>query len=142
MNPLFSEERGRQIFLTCLTTLTILISATAGRASSGNGSPLDWKLLADKNGIRVSYIIEECSGGQRVLFQIQNQTSEDVVVDVECKVRTRLNGKLKNIFIPSLKNAVAARSTISGTCADKPFQSTFILLPKESAFEAIQLTLK
>jgi hypothetical protein len=142
MSPRFSKTQGKQMFLTCLAALILLISTIPGRASAANGSPLEWKLLADKNGIRVSYIIEECSGGQKVLFQIQNQTSAQVVVDVECKIRTRSNGKLKNIFIPSLKNTVAARSSISGTCTDKPFQSTFIALPKGAAFEAIHLTLK
>ena len=127
----------RKKSLLCFLGLTAMVMVMMP-AKAFSQTTADWTLAAEKDGIQVSYKLADCNGHPRILFQIFNQKAVSLHVDFECKITL----KEKNILIPSLINSVEAISTLTGDCADKPFQSTFIVLPKNSSFEAITITIK
>ncbi|MEO5601879.1 MAG: hypothetical protein ABIR06_13235 [Cyclobacteriaceae bacterium] len=131
------QGRLRKKGLLCFLGLTALVIVLMP-AMAFSQTTADWTLAAEKDGIQVSYKWADCNGHPRILFQIFNHKAVSLHVDFECKITL----KGKNIFIPSLINSVEAISTLTGDCADKPFQSTFIVLPKNSSFEAITITIK
>lgn len=138
MKPDYFKKTARQMCVLCLVALTILISGNQVSASTFTEPQAGWTLLAEKGGVAVSYRLESCNGGQRILFQIKNNTAADMPVDFECKITT--DGK--DITIPSLKNTVGANSTVAGSCTDNPSQSAFVALPKDVTVEEILITIK
>ena len=100
-------------------------------------SSIDWTLASQKNGINVSYKVVQCNDGSRILFQIQNTTTSEQMVNLTCKIMT---GGVE-ILIPSLENTVHANSTLEGTCTDSAAQSTFILLSNSLVFSGIVITI-
>lgn len=138
MKPDHFKRTARQIRILCLVALTIFISGNQVSAHTFTEPQAGWTLLAEKGGVAISYRLASCNGGQRILFQIKNNTAADLPVDFECKITT--DGK--DITIPSLKNTVGANSTVVGSCADNPSQSAFVALPKEVTIEKILITIK
>jgi hypothetical protein len=132
-----------QLKMTGLGLIVVLVTVvlTLGNTRNANAHPkppADWTLATQKDGIEVFYKLSDCDGAQRILFQIRNHTSSNQLIDFACTVATTS----KPLSVASLKNSVAANSVLEGTCGDKPFQSTFISLPKDSSFETLSITLK
>jgi hypothetical protein len=137
MKPGYFKEALRQKSILCFMVLTTLISGNQLPAKAFTDD-VEWTLLSQKDGIEVSYLLEGCNSGQRILFKIQNKTSSKHTVDFKCKITAGGN----DIIISSLKNTVEANSTLKGSCTDKPFQSTFIAIPKDVSVEGIVITIK
>jgi len=112
--------------------------STSKKKSAYEHSPADWTLIAQKDGVEVSYKSEQCTEGQRILFLIRNNTLASQDVAFACTITVDGN----DIVFPSIVNSVEGNGSLEGSCTDLAYQSTFIALQNGSTLEAIVLTIQ